>query len=157
MENLKYCKKALELKKEIEASFIKLGEYLYEIKNKNLFLPQWSSWEEYYMELKMSQNTVNKLIQIYETFILKYNLPPENVVSAGGWSVIAEILPVINSKKDAEEWLHKSTELSRSDLRKELKEEVTGVQMASCKHRNTYTITVCRDCGIKMEDHKDHD
>lgn len=155
--NLIYCNDALQLKTSLEQGFIRLGEYLYTIKNERLYEANWASWEEYSLELKMSQNSINKLIQIYARFILSYGIPEEKVVEAGGWSVIAELLPVIETAEQAEEWLDKAKELTREDLRKEITEKKSGIPMQSCKHLDTYTITVCRGCGIKMEDHEDHD
>lgn len=156
-KDLEYCKDALTLKTSLEEGFLRLGEYLLNIKEKSLYEPNWASWEEYSIELKMSQNSINKLIQIYQTLVLNHGIPEKKIVDAGGWSVIADLLPVIKSKEDAEEWLTKAKELTREDLRKELTEEKTGLPMKDCRHRNTYTIVVCRDCGIKMEDHKEHD
>lgn len=156
-KNLKYCENALDLKKSLEESYLKLGEYLYEIKDKEMYLPQWSSWEVFTMELKMSQNAINKMVQIYTKLVLEYSIAPADIITAGGWTVIAELLPVIDSKKDAVEWLEKAQELTREDLRTEVKEARTGVPQQHCKHKNTYTIVVCRDCGIKIEDHEDHD
>lgn len=155
-KNYQYCNDALSLKTTIEQSFIKLGEYLYNIREKELYKPSWTSWREFYTELKMSSNMADKLIQIYETFVVQYAIPEEKIVTAGGWSTIQEILPVIANKKDAEHWLETAAVLSRNDLRKEVKEVKTNLSEKNCKHKNTYTITVCRDCGIKMEDHKDH-
>lgn len=156
-KDLEYCEDALALKKTLEESFLTLGEYLYNIKIKELYIPQWASWDIFVMELKMSQNAVNKLIQIYKTFILDYKLATQEVVTAGGWSVISELLPVIQTKEDAKDWLNKAQALTREDLRKEIKESKTGLPQSSCKHKNTYTIVVCRDCGLKMEDHKEHE
>lgn len=148
-----YCKDAISLKSQLEKSFMVLAEYLYNIKQSDLFKPHWSSWDEFYNELKISSNTANKLIQIHSTFIVDYKFTPEEVVTAGGWSVIQDILPLCTSRTEAEKWLQNAQELTRDDLRKELKEVKTGVEQRHCKHKNTYTITVCRDCGEKIEDH----
>ncbi len=150
-KNLKYCTEALALKSQLEKQYLRLGEYIFNIKEKNLFLPQWSSWSEYCAELKMSENQANKLIQIYSTFILKYKIPEEKITTVGGWSVIAELLPVINSLEDANKWLESAQELTREDLRKEVKESKSGIQMKSCGHKNTYVIRICRDCGHREE------
>lgn len=150
-QNLKYCTDTINLKKEIEQSFLTLGEHLYNIKRDEMFLPQWSSWDEYVTEIKMSLNMANKLIQIYETFILEYKFAPEDITTAGGWTVVAEILPVIENRDDAENWLNMASELTRDDLRKEVKEAKSGVEMATCAHADTYIIRICRCCGNKEE------
>lgn len=147
IQKLSYCNKALEIKNDLECRFILLGEYLYNIKEHSLFEPQWSSFQEFCMELKMSTNTINKLMQVYKVFVLNYNIPMDTLATAGGFSLIADTLPAIHSREDAMEWLGKTTVLTREDMRKELKEKKTGILMSECKHSNTYTVTVCRDCG----------
>lgn len=149
--NLAYCNSALALKKDIETIYLTLGEYLYNIKQGELYRPQWDSWEVFYAELKMSQNMVNKLIKIYELFVLTYHFKEEEVITAGGWTIIQEILPVIENKEEAVKWLETAKTLTREDLRKEVKEAKTGIEMRRCAHKNTYLIKICRDCGNKEE------
>lgn len=149
-DNLKYCQDAIEMKKNIEGGFVDLGEYLYNIKEHNLYEPQWSSFLEFCYELRMSQNVINKLIQVYKMFILDYGLKKEELTTAGV-SLIYDVLPAIRSKKDAQHWLAQASLLTRSDLRKELTEHKTGVPMAKCKHKDTYHIEICRDCGDRKQ------
>lgn len=156
-EKYKYCTDAIQLKNDLESGFILLGEQLSKIKNEGLWETAWTSWSEYVKELKMSENHVNKLIQIFEKLVLGLKVPKDQIANAGGWSIVSDLLPIIESKKDAEEWLEKAATLTREDLRSEMKEQKTGVLMHACKHKNIYTIVVCRDCGLKMEDHEDHD
>jgi len=154
LDNFKYCSQAISLKQSLESSFMTLAGYLYRINSEELYKPQWSSWDEFYNELKISKNTANKLVQIHSTMIVEYQFTPEEIVSAGGWSVIQDILPLCTSRKNAEKWLRKAEVLTRDDLRDEMKEEKTGVAQQHCKHLNTYTITICRDCGEKIEDNE---
>lgn len=153
-EKIQICNEAINLKKEIERSFIELGKRLLEIKNNGLYEGQWQSWSEYCAELKLSENTTNKLIQIYQTFVLDYKFTPERISDAGGWSVIADLLPAIETKADAEEWLNKAAVLTREDLRKELTEKKTGIQMKDCPHKETYMVEICKCCGNKTEVHE---
>ena len=149
-ENLKYCNDAIALKEKIEDDFLTLGEYLHNIKEHSLFEPQWSSFIEFCFELKMSQNTINKLIQIYKVFVLDYGIGRNQITNAGV-SLVTDILPVINTKKDALKWLGKASLLTRQDLRRELIEHKTGVDMTKCKHEDTYVVEICRDCGERKQ------
>ena len=151
IENLGYCNKALNLKKDIEGYFLTLGEYLYNIKEYNLFEPQWSSWIEFTYELKMSSSNINTLINIYKTLILGYGLKNEMIATAGGYSLVAEILPMATSKKDAEKWLEIVNTSTRSDLRKTIKELKSGIIMSECEHKETYQISICKTCGERWE------
>lgn len=128
-----------------------LGEELYNIKEKMLWEGVYGSWEEFTVELKMSNNTINKLMQIYKTLVLSYGLSNEQITTAGGWSVVADVLPMITSKKDALKWLNQAQSLTRADLRKEIKESKTGIVMTQCSHKNTYKIEVCKDCGERYQ------
>lgn len=150
-ENLKYCEETLELKANIEGGFLALAEHLYNIKEHSLFEPQWSSFLEFCDELRMSQNNINKLIQIHQTFVLDYAIDKDKIKTAGGWSALQEILPMVSNKKQALKWLESASLLSRSDLRKNIIEEKTGIDMRHCRHKDTYTVKICRTCGVKVQ------
>lgn len=152
-----YCNGAIKLKIDIERDFIVLGEMLYRIKKEQMFEAGWSSWEEFEMELKLSSATISKIIRIYEIFCLRYSFTAKVLAEAGGWSSIAEVLPVINedtTRKRAEELLDICTTQSRTDVRRTIQEAKTGVDMTKCKHLDTYTLQICRDCGerIRLEE-----
>ncbi len=143
------CKSALLLKRDIEVSFLQLGELLYKIKNETLFEAGWESWEEYEMEFRMPSSTISRLIRIYEVFRLRYSFPQAELAEIG-WSGLAEILPILPpeaSKSRAEELMGQVAVQSRSDLRRTIKEAKTGISMSKCKHPNAYVIKVCPDCG----------
>lgn len=151
VENLKYCNETLELKATIEGGFLTLAEHLYNIKTHNLFEPQWSSFLEFCDELRMSQNNINKLIQIHEKFVLEYGIDKEQIKTAGGWSTLQEILPMVSSKKLAVKWLESASLLSRADLRKNIIEEKTGIDMRNCFcDTDYYIIKICRKCGKRI-------
>lgn len=142
-----YCQKAISFKKDLEKGFLVLAEHLYEIKEKELWRASWASWLEFTWELKMSQNTIFKLLQIYKKLVLDYGLKMEFVVTAGGWSVVADLLPVMQDKKSAMKWLLKAQDLTRSDLRKELKEEQAGIPSGQCQHKIVKLVEICDGCG----------
>lgn len=149
-----FCLKAIELKKDIESRFLELGGFLHEIKENRDYEAGWSSWEEYTMELKMSKATISKLIRIYQIFILKFKFSPAKLANLGGWSVVAEMLPQIKEntpRSDVQDWLGEMVDLPRSDVRRAIIERKTGVSMNDCKHEDTYTIKICRDCGDRWK------
>ena len=150
-KKLRYCQKAIELKQNIEISYLKLGEMLYNIKEGKLYEPNWSSFHEYCMEFKLPSSTVSKVLNIYRVFVLEYGFPEKEIIMVG-WTSLAETLPQIKNKEDAIRWFGTATTLSRQDLKKELVEAKTGVLMRNCKHRDTYTMRICRDCGDKWQD-----
>lgn len=151
LQQLGYCEKAIALKYEIEDNFLLLAEYLWNIKEHQMYDSQWSSFEEFVEEMKMSLRSAYRLIQIHEKFVLEYQFSSQDIIAAGGTSSLSEILPQIASKKDAIHWMNLSSTLTRSDLRKELTEAKTGLPMKNCPHADTYSITICKKCGEKTQ------
>ncbi len=147
IKNVTYCQQALEFEKSLSTQFLTLGQYLFNIRENNLFAPQWDSFNEFCMEFRsLSQGSISKLANIYKKFIIDYDMKPEQLVATGGWASLAEIVPLITSKESAQEWVEKATVLSRDDLRKEITEKRTGVDMKNCLHENYYTVKICREC-----------
>ncbi len=148
-ENFQFCEKTLELKSVIESSFLTLGERLRKIRGEELWRGQWTSFNEYVKEMKMSEATATKLINIYDKFIVKFGFEPQRVIDAGGWGVVAEVLPMVKSQADAIKWLDKCIYLSREDLRIEVRLAKTGIPPEECPHADTYIMKICRLCGDK--------
>jgi hypothetical protein len=149
-----FCKQTIELKKEIESNFVELGRMLHEIKDNRYYEAGWTSWEEYCMELKISQSTISRLIRIYEIFVLRYDFAPRQIAEAGGWTVVAQLLPEINektAKDDVKVWLGEMADLTRSDAQKAINERKIGVPVDDCLHDDTYTIKICRVCGERWK------
>lgn len=151
LTNLKYCEEALRIKNEIEVRFLELGEMLYEIRVNKLYEPQWSSFYEYCLEFKgLSPSTISKLINVYKKFVLEFNFPQGKLQSVGGWTLLSDISKKCNTKEEAEHWISKASVLTRNDLKKTVimdgKEE--------CKHKNTFTITICKDCGERWREYE---
>lgn len=144
------CQRAIALKNDLENGFLVLAEQLYKIKENSLWRGVYASWEDFGTELKMSRNSINKLVQIYGTFVVSYGIDLQRIKNAGGFSLVADILPAVHSKKDAEHWLGLVETLTRSDLRKELKEAKTGVSESACDHKKCNRFDVCEDCGMHI-------
>lgn len=144
-----YCQQTIALKHRLEGSFLALGERLMKIKVDCLYEGQWDDFEAFLDEIKLSTSTANRLIQIYEKFILEFKCAPARLAEAGGWTVVSDILPLAKDKKSADHWLDRAKTLTRTDLRRDLTEARTKKEMAKCKHEDTYLIRVCRDCGLR--------
>ena len=147
-----FCNATIAFKGKIEHDFLELGRRLMMIRDEKLYADQWETFEDFIVDLKnISEATASKLINIYRVFVIEYKIPVKRLVSAGGWTMIAEIIPLIKNKADATQWLHKATELTRTDLRREITEAKTGVSMAECTHPHDQQVylRVCLACGIK--------
>lgn len=148
-QNVTYCNQTLTLKNSIEESFLELGARLMNIRDNCLYEGQWESFEDYLLEFKnISEGTASRLINIYKKFVVEYNFAPKLLAEAGGWSVLAETLPNVNSLQEAEYWLGEATALTRTHLRRTLKEHKTGIKMDTCAHLETYTLQICKTCKV---------
>ncbi len=149
-EDHEYCLETIEADKATEETVLALAERYYRIHALKLYEPFWSSFEEYCMEIKnRNYKTVMKLIDIHAQMVVKYKIPLKDIASAGGWSVIAEMLPVIKNKEDATKWLKRAREVPREHLRQDVRETRKGIPIGECAHKSTVMIRVCNDCGYK--------
>lgn len=149
LQKLDYCNETTKLKQTIETSFLTLGERLKRIRDERLYEGQWGTFEMYLMDAKISPATASKLINIYQKFFIEWQIKADKLVEAGGWSVVATLLPFCRTKEQAEEWMDKAFVLSRPDLEKEITEFRTGKDMSKCEHEDSYVIRVCRSCHFR--------
>lgn len=155
--NFDYCEETRKLKHDLELHYIELGARLKKIDEEKLYEPNFDSFSEYLDDLGIDRSTASKLMAIWTRLVVGFCIRPKVIVDAGGWSKVAELLPVANTKDTSIEWLEKSAVLSKRDLRKEVKEFITGIPMMSCPHREVETITFCRclKCGETMRKYEE--
>lgn len=147
-----YCVETLELKRNLEIGFLDLGRRLKDIAKGKLWAGKWDSWEEYLADLQISPASASKLVRIYSLLIEEHGFDPRQIAAAGGWTVVAEILPEIKDRREAEEWLHLAGSLSRVDLRRTLTERRKGSNMLTCRHEHTFLLRICPDCGLRTRE-----
>lgn len=133
-KNYNYCQETISLKTKIEEGFLVLGERLAKIRDELLYTKSWETFEDFLEEMGMSPSAASKLINIYLKFVVSMNIPREKLLSMGGWSDLSDLLPYVNTKKEAIEMIENMSGLMRVDRRKLLQEKKTGIQMSECKH-----------------------
>ncbi len=149
---LEVCQAAITKKHTVETLWLELAANLKEIRDDGLWEGRWESFEDFLQDpsMGMDKATASKMITIHEKLVIEYGIPTKEIADGGGWSVIAEVLPVITDVESAKEWVERAASLSKSDLRKEVNEARGKVTNGiGCKHPNVYTYTTqcCRDCG----------
>jgi len=110
-------------------SFVVMGKLLYELKNKSLFKKAVGdgieTWEDYIQqpEIGLSRGEADRLLQIYEQFVLRYGFD-EDFVSGVPIKNLHYLLPLAKGDKDAnmEELLSAAKELSQRDFRERVGE-----------------------------------
>lgn len=151
-KNHRFCLETMDFKQRIEIDFLQLGERLYRIREGRIYEPFWSDFDEFLMEMKISDSTASRLIGIWHKFVFQFKIATSQIAKAGGWSVVAEIMPACEDKRLAVHWLAKAQNLSVTDLRRELRESKSGIDMRDCDH-DFYLLRCCRKCHVKESVH----
>lgn len=155
--NFDFCQQTIALKQTIETSFLSLGERLSQIRDDKKYVGQFETFELFLEEAKISPATASKLINIYQKFYIQWEFKAQELVDAGGWSVVATLLPVCRSREEAQGWLETAQIKSRGDLERDLKESRTGIDMSKCQHQDHYVVKVCRTCGDRFKSYENED
>jgi len=147
------CEKTRELKDDLERGFLVLGKNLYKINTEEMYLCQWLSWKDYLDDMKMSPSSASKLMTIYEKFVLEWEVDEKILLDMGGYSNAYAVIPLLKGqdKDEVKDSLKELALLSRSDLEQRRTENKTGISQDECKHRNTYILEICSDCGLKTK------
>lgn len=145
------CEQAENLKKNIEVTFLALGEKLKVIRETNAWEGRYEDFNDFTDNgLKMNKGTVSKLIQIFETFVERYKFPRETLAEAS-WTNLYTVIPLIENKQDAETWVDRASTLTRTDLGRFIKEKKTGKDMTTCDHDYEEIVMLkCKECGQKI-------
>lgn len=150
-----YCEETIKIKGDIEKGYMVLCARLHKIKEERLYEASYSSWSLFLDELKIDRATAERMVKIYDTFVVRYGISPAKIEGAGGWSVVAELLPISNSKEEAEEALDYATGALKKDVRIFVHSKRYGKDTEKmCRHPNTYLVRICRDCADRWEEHE---
>ena len=147
---LAICNSAIEAKKDIEWKFITVGGLLHKIKNERLWKAGWGSWAEYQMDFGMTQTDISKLMNIYDIFILHYEFKPLEIVEAGGWRKVGELLPLVRLKTAPRGEVEGDLGISLAQPREDLRLTVADIKRgAVCEHEHTrrLVLDICEDCN----------
>lgn len=118
MTNKQYCESVIKFEGDTQKQFLVLGKHLSDIYHDELWKDGYTSFADFYNQFKfLSQPVVSKLINIYDKFIVEFKLPEDEVVTVGGWTYLAEILPLATSKTEAKRWLKKAGTMTRAEIR----------------------------------------
>ena len=156
----KFCNDLILLKNEIEKNFLVLGKGLLKIRDERLYSPAWDSFSDYCEELKMDETKASKLINIYTTFILQYEIPEDQILKAGGWTIANQIQAITkklpHGKSESERLLGLAGVLTQKDFEKELSAAKNGIDEIECKH-DYYEVHLrcCHRCSLREKIHEE--
>jgi len=128
----KIQKEILEIVKETGLMLMELGKRLIPFKDEKKYrYLGYSNFQEWYQSVQLSKTTVYRAMNIYETFILTFNIPEEEVYSKDirKLDLLLPLKKLINpetnkmilSESNVSEWIGKC-DLSESDLIEEVQE-----------------------------------
>lgn len=158
-KHLKFCEDTIKWKNTLEIGFLDIGKRLRMIRDDKMWEGRWEDFDHFCREdMKLTQQSAYKLIGIYEKFVLEYKFAPARIAAAGGWGVVAEILPLAIDADAAEAWVSIAEKSqSRRDLRQLIREGKTGVDPMKCKHKDAKEIVMmmCSECGERWRKYPD--
>ena len=118
-------KAAMNLKTQMENSFISLGQLLSEMKRYKIFVQRgYKTFNEFVEnEFNMASSFSTKLISTYELYIENLD-KDELMVQTIGLDKLNMIKPFVKQANfmEAEEWINKAKEMPTAQLREEIKE-----------------------------------
>ena len=146
--------KIIILKKGIEKSFIKLGAYLKEIRDRKLYIEvSFDTFEAYIAqpELAMERRTVFSIIGVYEDFVENEKCGQLHLdeITEIGYTKLERIRQFKN-EADFGEWISKAKQLSLSDLNAEIREAKGEPEKVYNPKSKMITIT-CPYCNKSFE------
>jgi hypothetical protein len=138
-------KQIIDLKKDIETQFIKLGAFLKLVRDRKLYKEKDCDTFESYIaqpELSLDRSTVFAIIGVFEDFFEKSN---QSDLVEVGYAKLNRIRQ-FKGKPNFEEWIEKSKVLSLSDLNAEIKEAKGEPEIIHIPKEKSYTVT-CPFCN----------
>lgn len=143
-EQAKYVRETLKLRDTIEGAFIALGERFYKIREESLWHGMYESYAEFLADMRVSEATASKLMQVYRTYIVEFKIAPSKLAKIG-YSNLYMAIPLIE-KHGVESAIEKAASLRREDIQDEVREDAHG----DCAHDwENITIRACMTCGKK--------
>lgn len=149
LQKYNYCQETIAFKNRVEAGYLVLAKRLYKIKKERLWSENWEYFHQFLSEMNMAEATANKMVNIYQRFILEWQFTDAEVLAAGGWASVSELMPIIRTREDAEDALTQAAVLpTRTALRQYVTEKKTGIPMADCEHE-FFTVHECKKCHYR--------
>lgn len=148
-QNYDFCEETIKLKSTLEQNFIELAGRLKKIQDEKMYEPNYSSFSDFLADMNIQGSVATRLIQIYELFVIQFKFPLKRLVEAGGWSKLAEIKPVCNTKEEAEEWMNVALTNPKQAVRDMVQLKLSGRKSFPNTCDDFYIIKICRDSKAK--------
>ena len=143
--NHKYLVETEEIKKGIETSFLILAEHLYKICQERIWEGEYDNLREFLLKIEISQSFCSKLCSVYEQWVIKGKKSFESL-STISWTNLYHSIPRLKDE-DIDVVYEDAKLLTRQDIIEKGRE----LKHPDCKHKNTYKLEICEDCGKKWK------
>lgn len=150
-EAYQYCEDTKTLYNRLGLGFLELAKRLCLIKANNLAEGQYGGFLLYLDDMKLKQVTATHMMRVYQRFCLDFGISEADVIQAGGYTRLYELLPLAKTKEKALEVLEHAKSLpSRESIKQYVKEAMTGeFDTVDCAHEDTFLLRICKGCGHK--------
>lgn len=147
-DNYIKCEQAISLSKEAETADLELAKVLKEIRDKQLYQPQYSNFAEYLQEVNKSASAASRLISTHTKLVDKLGIPFKDFKDIG-WSKAYEIAKNCTDKEEAEKYITmvKAFNTTKTDLQEIFREDKTGIGQMECEHEFV-DYQRCKKCNV---------
>lgn len=150
-EAYEYCEETIKLKGKLELGYMTVAQRLWIIKANNLAEHQYGGWDNFLKDIGIDKGVAKQMMYVYKKFVIENRIDPQDVVDAGGYSVMYRVLPLVKDRESALEAIETVKTLRTRELVIKHLNDVKNEGKADCKHEDTYTIEVCDCCGEKWK------
>ena len=138
-----YVRETLDLVKSIETRFLELGARLYRIREEQLWVNEYDSFQEFLDTAHINPSMASILTKIHKVYIVDGG--KEQATLAGiGYSNLYEAIPLIE-KDGIDGAIVKADTLTRSEIIEEKREEKYGEHTHIAKPGELWGV--CESCG----------
>jgi len=98
----KYIEETLLLKKRIESYFLELGERLRKIRDEQLYIGRYESFDEFLIDMDISKSTASQIISVFSFYSEKHKISSSKLAQVG-YSKLYSLMKLTKddaSKKD---------------------------------------------------------
>lgn len=150
-EAFNYCQETIEMKTKLELGYMTVAQRLWNIKNNNLAEAQYGGWDSFLSEIGIDKGVAKQMMYVYKKFVIENRIDAQDVVDAGGYSVMYRVLPLVKDRQTALDAIETVKNLKTRELVIKHLADKKNEGKANCSHKNTYTLEICDDCGDRWK------
>ena len=141
MKPTDYVRETIDLVKQIETRFLELGARLYKIREEQLYIDTYESFQEFLDAAGIKAANASILAKIHKVYVVEGGEKMESLAGIG-YSNLYEAIPLIE-RDGIEKTIVKAETLTRSEIIDEVKEQKHGVHDHVPKNEDRFAFCEC--------------